>query len=157
MSTSWDDFPLVEAEPALEGGETVELMETGYGALVAWEAGPRHVRRVPKRGPAATVQITQETAAGPPVTWEEELSPDDLASIRADLNDCLAAAGIPPQPDGYHWLLELPPATATRGEFWRLLHRYMDELPEYGLRPNDTRRAIAAALARMGIAATPGG
>lgn len=146
----WDDFPIAGDAAASSGnGETVELTENGYGALVAWEAGPRHVRRWPRDNSARTIRVTVEARGRPAVSWDEPMTAEELDGIASDINDYLADAGIPPQPPGYQWVLHLPPGSARAQDFWGLVNRHV--ALEDGLQPRDTRRAVAAALRRIGI------
>lgn len=150
----WDDFPIVPASDEASGrGQTVELTENGYGALVAWEAGPQHVRRcVQPAGPPRMVRVTVEKPGQPPVSWDEEMTAEERQSIVDDINDFLADAGIPAQPAGYQWLLDLPSGSAD--DFWTQLGRHVHEV-SVGPHPVQTRRAVAVALRRLGVQSGP--
>lgn len=90
---------IVEAARTEEDGAWVALPENGWGAVVAWAAGPGRARPHPialdDRRP---VRVHCENPHGTVHAWEEPFTVDDLADVEHLIADYCALAGIPTPP-----------------------------------------------------------
>lgn len=90
MGSRWDQVPVIEAP-----GRCVPLPYRGWSLMLAWAAGPGRTAR--RRGSFTEVQPAPFALAGP-----------DPEKVRAEADAYLAAAGIPPVPEGFLWFLLVP-------------------------------------------------
>lgn len=102
---------MVAATPT-EGddGAWVPLPENGWGAVVAWAAGPGRAR--PRRialGDRRPVRVRCTEPDGTVREWDEPFTLDDLAELEDMIADYCALAGIP-APPVTAWDLRLPDA-----------------------------------------------
>jgi hypothetical protein len=144
-----DPWGAGQASTAPEGW--IPTPENGWGALVAWAAGPLNMVRVPAAPRnRETVVVTQYSDGR--VTREPSLLTDaDLESIDDDIDSYLAEAGLPPRPRGFDWYLR-PPAAAAGGPdaFWAAVWEGATAgLPNDGMHPSRLRVATAATMARL--------
>ena len=96
--TRWEDFPVTT-----QAASHSPLPESGWGALVAWIAGPERTLRVTDTSRSIrTVRVRTDTAEGK-ATKQEPITLDELAELDDDVDDYLRVAGIPPRPRGSQW------------------------------------------------------
>ncbi|WP_394298779.1 DUF5956 family protein [Allosalinactinospora lopnorensis] len=79
-------------------------------ALIAWPCGPEHVIRCLNTQNSGLVRVTR-TRDGRTASWNEEKTRPAQAAIESGIDDYLAEAGVPGQPFGYRWFVELPTNT----------------------------------------------
>lgn len=106
MAQTWNDFSVVESLVTIDPRRPLELPESGAGALLGWVAGPTHcvgVRLHPsgKRTRKALTNVASNTHE----TWVEPRSDDDWALISEIIDEYLAEAGVPAQPQKLTWYL----------------------------------------------------
>jgi hypothetical protein len=115
----WTEIPLrdnghVDTEPGSTPALTVvEAIESGFGALVVWCAGPDHALRAPAAD-ASQRQVTLQLT-GPDGRQQRTLRPftdADQTAIDDDINCYLTAAGVQPRPPGFRWFIRLPRHTS---------------------------------------------
>lgn len=107
---SWDVPPL-EAESGW-----VEVSENGWGALIAWAAGPENLRRTPRSDEGRTVRASC-TTGGTTREWTEPFTAEDRRSVDDSINEFLLDAAIPAQPPGYVWFIRVPPHFSSADAF----------------------------------------
>jgi hypothetical protein len=125
-TSPWHEAPEVpEAPDAPASSQYVELPESGWGALVAWNAGPNRLVRCRD---SIDRHTTTETVVSNAEQYRSELprTAEDQAGIDDDINEYLHAASIPGRPSGYRWFLVLPP-DCTEDQFWDHVHRDLSE------------------------------
>jgi len=126
------------------GGALVRLPESGYGWLVAYVAGPAHVRGFPTTAhPLVRVDCLVGGQWGR--SWHERTAADQ-EDVDEGIRDYLAAAGAPPGPSGHTWELRLPPGVDEAG-FWSSVNTAVfldgDDAP---LTPSVVRRTLEDVL-----------
>ena len=144
---SWSDFPVLPerserravSDPA---ARCLELPESGWGALVAWVAGPARVARGVAGSHDSPVVETVTTAAGTTHRSERARTPTDQAEIDDDADAYLKDAGVPARPRGFRWFLRFPPRCADEDEFWTSLHSALDRDAPEARSPLEIRNAI---------------
>ena len=99
----------------------VELEDTGFEALVAWCCGPEHTVRCVDARPAGRTRITEVLSGRTSVRYEERTRAEQ-AGIETDIDSYLVDAGLPGQPAGYRWFVELPGHMAREEEFYTALN-----------------------------------
>ncbi|PWK91191.1 hypothetical protein C8D88_1011224 [Lentzea atacamensis] len=156
---SWDDFPVLPTEPVTARTEPAKkeihvgslhyalLPDNGWGATIAWEAGPELAGRI--ADDVSAYHVVERTRAGNSrVIAEQRTVPrteEDQDVIEESVNDYLAEAGIPPRPRGFAWYLKVPPTRSGLKE----LERAIIAKDTTGL-PVDVRRVARTALADFG-------
>lgn len=113
----WNTYPLGNKPVGW-----IELSENGWGAVIAWLAGPENVVRKPVGQRKDLVRETCTAADGSTRTWTEPITEADVRGIEDDIDFYLADAGLPPRPRGFHWFLGLPAAVPDEQDFWRRIH-----------------------------------
>lgn len=119
--------------------ETVELPESGWGALIAWVSGPSHVIRQLDTRQHLTQVV--EVRDGAHDTYTEPRSETEQTTLDNDIDQYLRDADVPARPHGYRWFLRLPQGM-TGDMFW---HHINSALIRTRTRPTHPRE-IAAAL-----------
>ncbi|MGP3979361.1 DUF5956 family protein [Streptomyces sp. 8N114] len=150
MTISWAEFPVAE-EPSerkgdvyrwRDGRQYIELTENGWGALLAWCAGPAHVVRCPDHTEKPPV-VTTVTGPGGTVTRSESpRTAADQAEIDDEIDGYLADADVPPQPRGWRWFLALPSQCANARDFHGLVGSAFAGLPK-DMRPREIRDVLS--------------
>lgn len=102
----------------IDGRPYIELSENGWGAVIAAVAEPHRVRRGALAIADYTTTIVHERD-GRKSSESKPRSEDDQRSIDDDIDEYLAAAGLPPRPRGFRWFIEVPPGVPNADEFWR--------------------------------------
>lgn len=102
-----------------EGGPSaswVELPENGWGALLGWAAGSENLRRSPSSDVGRTVTGYIEDANGR-TPFEEPFTAADRKVVDDDIDMYLGAAGVPPRPRGFVWMIRVPDGHASPEAF----------------------------------------
>ncbi|CAM3686049.1 DUF5956 domain-containing protein [Occultella aeris] len=108
-------------------GNWVALPENGLGALMAFAAGPGYAR--PRSGVVPRpVRVTLERPGRPPISWEEERTPEDDAVILESIVSYLAEAGITAAAPVTAWEILLPEGV-TGADLERRTGAAMAEVP----------------------------
>ncbi|MBC8093865.1 MAG: hypothetical protein H7Y15_18395 [Pseudonocardia sp.] len=118
MPHSWEDYrrvaigldaDAVDQVIGWQGRRYVELDESGWGALIAWLAGPDHVLRVPGGQVHEREVIVTTTSGGGSRTEVEPFGQEDATTVAGFIDDYLEAAdAVEPRPFGDRWFLEIP-------------------------------------------------
>lgn len=133
------------SEPVhVAGSGYVELPESGYGALLAWAAGLRRVRRAADRLNHQT-RVTVVTG-GDTTTYTRAHSTDEQDDVDNDIDSYLRDAGIPPRPPGYRWFVELPQGV-TPDDLWEIVNT--DLAASNATHPADVLAQVRTTLARL--------
>lgn len=140
----WDGYPVIGAARDHDDGEWLRLPDNGWGALVAYLAGPHRVRAVAIEHRDVRVVMTQ---GGVTTGWTERPTQDDIDHGYSDVVDYLARAGIGPPPTGVSWEVRLPRGTGKR-EFEGAINVAMMEVPTSDSFVRE-REALEAALAAL--------
>lgn len=105
MEYTWDQ--IFDSSPLESSGQWITLpTATGRGELVAFAAGPGHVRADPIHG--WRVKARLERVNGTKEEWLEEASEAELVTLLEDTNSYLADIGISPLPALVSWSVRLP-------------------------------------------------
>jgi hypothetical protein len=145
-SAQWSSFP---AGDATEAPEKCILPDTGWGALVAWYAGPTRVVRTPEKrvGQVAVERVNRRQRVVHRSV--EPLSPRESAGIDDDIDGYLGDAGVPPRPRGFRWVLRLPVRCPTEPEFWAAVYQGLDQDAPEAVHPRDIAPALDRVLSRL--------
>ena len=149
VTRSWSEFSILTTSSFAKGEFTIELPENGWGALIAWIAGPTFVSRIP-RGlhEAPLTKHICETDSGTIVTESARTEADQL-EIEQDINEYLREAGVSEQPGGFAWVLAAPNKFATSDELWGTVDGTVGrEYPDATL-PSEIASALHAILPRV--------
>jgi hypothetical protein len=76
-------------------------------------------------------------------------SEDDQRSIDDDIDEYLAAAGLPPRPRGFRWFIEVPPGVPNADEFWRRIVGRFGGLTSSAPDNVETREALTVIIRGM--------
>lgn len=101
----WECVDIAPSAP----GVWAELAETGWDAVIAWSAGAENLGRLLSSDVGRTVSVVC-TRGGVVERSEEAFTEKDRQVVDEDVDEYLAAAGIPPRPRGYRWFLRVPSA-----------------------------------------------
>jgi Family of unknown function (DUF5956) len=140
----WSEFRVLSAPERV----WFELPESGFGALVAWLAGPRNAFRIRSDRSQATVVVT----LGDPVTgssYERPFTADEGAEIDNDIDLDLHDAGVPPRLRGFSWYIRPPSSHITEQDFWSIVHGRLALLGPDRLHFSDTATELAAILREL--------
>ena len=91
--------------PVNPDGNWVVLPENGWGAVIAYAAGPGHAR--PHDVPLSERRVTV-TVHDTGRVFDEPFRPADLADIAEMISDYLVTVGLPVSPRTW-WEVDLPP------------------------------------------------
>jgi hypothetical protein len=128
----------------------ITLSDNGWGALVAWLAGPQRTHRVPWVREGTEIVVTVERPrSGAAHRHIARLSAADVAGIDDDTDSYLTDAGAPPRPRGFAWRLLLPPRIASENEFWSALNVGLDREAPDAQHPLDHAVALTRILVRL--------
>lgn len=105
-----------------KGDGWAEATANGWGALIAWVAGPSNTARKPAAARDRHTEVLVMTD-GAVVRQPSMLSDADLDSIDDDIDTYLAAAGVPPVPRGYTWFIRRPAQCPADAAFWAAINR----------------------------------
>ena len=122
------------ANDDLDPSDAVELPETGWGALVAWIAGPSWVH--PDRLRVLPQVRRTVEVDGSAVTTSTDRSSQDLDAMDEDIAAYLADAGVPPPPRGVRWSLRRP-RDMRDADLWAHLHSSMAQRCPRAREPRD--------------------
>ncbi len=122
-----------------------EATANGWGALIAWVAGPANTRRAPAAVRDRHTEVIVMTD-GTVVRQPSMLSDEDLASIDDDIDMYLAAAGIPPLPRGYAWFIRRPAQCHTDAVFWSAINQGVQEAAPDAVEPLELRLVVDSVL-----------
>jgi hypothetical protein len=123
-----------------------EATANGWGALIAWVAGPANTRCTPAAVRDRHTEVLVMTD-GTVVRQPSMLSDDDLASIDDDIDSYLAAASIPPLPRGYTWYIRRPARCPTDAAFWSAInHGVQETAPDDAVEPLELRLVVDGVL-----------
>jgi hypothetical protein len=136
----------ISANRPLAAEDAIQLPESGWGALIAWLAGPAWAH--PALLPAVPPVTVRHCADGVVREAQVQRTPDDQASIDADIAQYLDDAGVPPAPTGTIWALRLP-AGMDETSFWAAVHSGMDHQCPQARLPSQTRECLTAVLAAI--------
>lgn len=131
----WDAFR--RGEPT--GGEAIALPRTGWGALIAFLAGPAAVHAVSQHPAEGRWSRADGQSGRRPVAAAELEEAEEL--LIADLS----YAGVPPPPRGVEWRLMLPPGVSQE-QFGERVNLTMDDS---GYRPENARRTALKLRAEL--------
>jgi hypothetical protein len=132
--TVWDAFA-----DGRSGDGWVEIPETGWAMLAAWAAGTENVRRRPVDDTGRQVRVTTETA-GVSETHDEPFTAGGRLIIDEFIGDYLRDAGVRVPPQGFVWLMRLPPGVGSEEELSRRIKGASQiRLQEPCLRPTSPR------------------
>ncbi len=107
MGRGWGDFDVVTGEVADDDSDGwTPLPHNGWGALVAFVAGPAHVRGV-RRPPGPTRVVCER--GGLRESFLRPASQEDLEMIQDGIVGYLSESRTPPPPAGVTWEIRLPP------------------------------------------------
>jgi hypothetical protein len=139
-------WPQIIANIALPQDQAIELPESGWGALIAWLAGPTWAHPDPARVlPPVTVSVI---SAGATSEAKFDRTPEDQTSIDDDIAAYLADADVPPQPRAMWWSLRRP-AGMDEPSFWTQVHQSMyKQCPDARL-PREIRACLTRVLAAI--------
>lgn len=136
----WTVFPLTSKPPTpsavpgvltlSDGTRCIELPENGWGALLAWAAGPQHVTRLSDSGEKPPVVTSTSHADGTTTRKTSPRTVADQAEIDEAIDEYLSEAALPPRPRGWRWFLALPPQHTTAESFQRSLGAALRVLPK---------------------------
>jgi hypothetical protein len=141
MEQAWNQ---VRDGAQLEGW--TEATANGWGALIAWVAGPANTRRAPAAVRDRHTEVLVMTD-GAVVRQPSMLSDEDLASIDDDIDSYLAAAGVPPLPRGYTWFIRRPAQCDTDAAFWAAINQGVQETaPDDAVEPLEARLVLDGVL-----------
>jgi hypothetical protein len=140
MEQAWNQ---VRDDAQLEGW--TEATANGWGALIAWVAGPANTCRVPAAARDRHTEVLVMTG-GAVVRQPSMLSDEDLASIDDDIDLYLAAAGVPPLPRGYAWFIRRPAQCDTDAAFWSAINQGVQETAPDAVEPLELRLVIDGVL-----------
>ncbi|MHA7209573.1 DUF5956 family protein [Arthrobacter sp. MDT1-65] len=117
----------------------------GWGALVAWVAGPANTARqsVAVRDRHTEVLVMTD---GTFLHQPSMLSDDDLDSIDDDIDAHLAAAGVRPLPRGYIWFIRRPADCPYDDSFWAAINRGVTEAEPDAREPLELRLVLDGVL-----------
>lgn len=138
---TWDEFDIV-GESADDAGWT-SLPPNGWGALVAFIAGPGRARGV-RRTPRPVKVVTGRPGAE--VTQTRPPTDDELDHVREAVTGYLSMSGIPEPPAGVEWQICLPDDTNERS-LDRGVNRAMREAD--GLDFPGQREAVTRYISRL--------
>ncbi|MGI8698951.1 MAG: DUF5956 family protein, partial [Mycobacteriales bacterium] len=114
----WSQYEARAADAHADDASVITLSDNGWGALVAWLAGPQHTHRMPWNREGATVSVTGERPPGKVVLrGVRPLAAAEAKEIDHEIYSSLTEAGVPPPPRGFAWLLVLPPGISAEDEF----------------------------------------
>ena len=133
-------------KPAGDPAGTIELPETGWGAHIAWVAGPAWVNPDPSR-PVPRVRRTDERDGETTTTWHDRTT-EEQAGVDDDIADHLADAGIPAPPRGVRWSLRRP-AGLGADEFWSRLNAALAERCPRARHPREVHACLVPILAEL--------
>ena len=106
MGRKWDDFEVVTGEVAdADRDGWTPLPHNGWGALVAFVAGPHHVRGV-RRPPGPTRVVCER--GGVRESFLRPASQEDLEMVQDGIVGYLSESRTPPPPAGVTWEILLP-------------------------------------------------
>ena len=123
--------------------------ENGWGALIAWAAGPGNVARIFAASGDRNGSIARRLPGGEEQRQQFLLTEADLSSIDDDIEAYLADAGIPPRPRGFDWFIRRPSGVDLDDDtFWGAVwDATTTRLPVDGLRPSTMAGPAKEAMA----------
>lgn len=150
-TSQWDTVAVLPEE-ALTGSTphtpaVVEVPDSGWGALVAWVAGPRLLRRCPDQIERHEVPLSH-VAGGDVARVTRQRNSVDQNDIDDGIDDYLTDAGVPPRPRGYRWFLQLPTGI-DETQFWSQLNARLDQHPSLPTYPADLMPALRTVIEQM--------
>lgn len=140
----WDDFESLD-EPA----GWAEVSENGWGAMLAWAAGPENTCRQPATDDGRTTRTTVERPGRPPEHSTEPFTEADRDQIEEGINTYLEAAGVPPRPPGYTWYIRVWPPSLTATEFLAQVNTDVNTGPEGGVTPEGWHKQMETVLTKI--------
>lgn len=121
MRGSWGDFRCVDSLRRETGNDTEDLVftwqgrrfweldESGWGALIAWLAGPARVVRASGEPLSERSVIITTTSGNQSWTHVGSFSKEDAVTVAGFIDGYLEEAdAIEPRPFGDRWFLEIP-------------------------------------------------
>lgn len=124
-----------------------EVDENGWGALLAWAAGPENARRRPTTDDGRTVRVATErngVVTGPLL---EPFTAYDRDIIEDGVNWYLEDAGVPPRPRGYTWFVRVYPPDMAAEEFMASVSGSVQDAPPEIVNPVQWLGRMEAVLA----------
>lgn len=145
----WEDVPYTEIGHRGSEQSSVAVPETGFGALVAWCAGPSFVTRSRKSSPSdQRVTLVHSDRSGATVRTSRPFTPEDQFLVDEAIDEYLREADVPARPRGYDWWIHVPTGETDVQEdaFWSQLNlAILDEEP-LSNSPRDVLTVIDAVL-----------
>lgn len=141
---SWD-----EVQALGEPDGWAEVSENGWGALLAWAAGPENTRRHPTTDDGRTIRTIVERPGQPPEFSTEPFTEVDRDLIEEGVNTYLEDAGVPPRPPGYTWYIRVWPPSLTAAEFLDQVNADVNTGPTGTVMPAQWRERMETVLAEM--------
>ncbi|MFC5997869.1 DUF5956 family protein [Quadrisphaera sp. GCM10027208] len=136
----------ISANPPVDEGTAIPLPESGWGALIAWLAGPQWAGPL-RRHDVPDVRTDVVSREGV-VRYQCPRGPLDQESIDDDIAQFLAAADVPPPPRSTVWAVRGPGGLSAEA-FWSRVYAAMEaDCPEARL-PRDTRICLERVLASI--------
>ncbi|GAA2305019.1 hypothetical protein GCM10009853_072600 [Glycomyces scopariae] len=129
----------------LDGRSYLELIENGWGALIAAAAGPDRIRRAPLHL-ADHITVTVHEYDDRTRTTREPRTVEDQRDIDDAIDEHLAEASLQPRPRGYRWFLQAPPGIDDAKAFWRHLNRTFADLTSIAPDPAEAFQALQAII-----------
>ena len=140
----WAEVSVVENSSS----RWVELDENGWGALIGWAAGAGNLRRRPSSEEERTVTITVELH-GATTTSVEPFTDEDRAAVDDSIDEYLEAAGVPPRPRGWVWLIRVPENYPSGQEFLDRINAELSSSPPVPARPSEWLAVMREAVDRL--------
>ncbi len=125
-------------------GEGFPLPESGWGAVVAWLAGPSWVYPDAARVSDAVV-VTKSAGAGEASSYSTPRTDRDQVAIDEDISSYVMDAGVPAPPAGITWRMRHPQGLSEE-QFWNGVHRAMSERCPAARLPRDTIECLSSVL-----------
>lgn len=150
LPQTWSDFERVERSTKRSddtGPLMLELPESGWGALVAWAAGPAHAFMRLDVGPVPPVKIEVNKKGRQTQRYQRSRTPADQVDIDDAIDAFLADAGVSPRPRGYRWFIRLPDAQPNANSFWTFINTRLAEGAADERHPSKTYAVLRGILA----------